>query len=279
MCVCVSVYVCVYACVCIQWHFGTFCDAGTNTQGRYDMVGFFFWHPILIYMSVCIYILTLSINTQGTPKDDMTGIFLAARSDLFECVCIYTDTLHNTPGWYDGYFFGIPYWLICVCVYVCVCVYTHFPSRVISFAKETCHLKFEVSFAEYCLFCRALLQKRPVICVCVYTLSIPRHSQRLTMMPCRVQGASSCRSLSANEPLITGLCCGKWLVKRRHSFHLCHLVALYMGWLRLVGSLKLMVSFAKEPYKRDNCLQKRPRILRSLLLVATPYSVFVYICV
>jgi len=33
-----------------------------------------------------------------------------------------------------------------------------------------------------------------------------------------------------------------------------------MGWLRLVGSLKLQVSFAKEPYKRDDILQKRPKI-------------------
>jgi len=44
-----------------------------------------------------------------------------------------------------------------------------------------------------------------------------------------------------------------------------------MGWLRLIGSLKLQVSFAKEPYKRDDILQKRPVILRSLLIVATPY--------
>ena len=43
-----------------------------------------------------------------------------------------------------------------------------------------------------------------------------------------------------------------------------------MGWLRLVGPLKLQVSFAKEPYERDNFLQKRPVILRSLLIVATP---------
>jgi len=43
-----------------------------------------------------------------------------------------------------------------------------------------------------------------------------------------------------------------------------------MGWLRLVGSLKLQVSFAKEPYKRDDILQKRPVTLRSLLLVAAP---------
>jgi len=36
-----------------------------------------------------------------------------------------------------------------------------------------------------------------------------------------------------------------------------------------VSSLKLYVSFAKEPYKRDYILQKRPVILRSLLIVAT----------
>ena len=45
-----------------------------------------------------------------------------------------------------------------------------------------------------------------------------------------------------------------------------------MGWLRLVGSLKLHVSFAKEPYKRDYILLKRPIILRSLLIDATPYQ-------
>jgi len=36
-----------------------------------------------------------------------------------------------------------------------------------------------------------------------------------------------------------------------------------MGWLWLVGSIKSYVSFAKETYKRDNILQKRPRILWS----------------
>ena len=45
-----------------------------------------------------------------------------------------------------------------------------------------------------------------------------------------------------------------------------------MGWLRLVGSLKLYVSFAKEPCKRDDILQKRLVILRSILIVATPYE-------
>ena len=44
-----------------------------------------------------------------------------------------------------------------------------------------------------------------------------------------------------------------------------------MGWLRLVGPLKLQVSFAKEPYKTDDILQKRPIIIRSLLIIATKY--------
>jgi len=45
-----------------------------------------------------------------------------------------------------------------------------------------------------------------------------------------------------------------------------------MGWLRLVSSLKLQVYLAKGPYKRDCILQKRPIILRSLLIVATHYQ-------
>jgi len=53
-----------------------------------------------------------------------------------------------------------------------------------------------------------------------------------------------------------------------------------MGWLPLVGSLKLQVSFAKEPYKRDDILQTRCIILRSLLIVVTPFSgqsIYIYI--
>jgi len=44
-----------------------------------------------------------------------------------------------------------------------------------------------------------------------------------------------------------------------------------MGWLRLVGSLKLQVSFAEYSLFYRALLQKRPIILRSLLMVATPY--------
>ena len=49
-----------------------------------------------------------------------------------------------------------------------------------------------------------------------------------------------------------------------------------MGLLRLVGSLKLQVSFAEYSLFFRAPLQKRPVILRSLLIVATPY---VYVCI
>ena len=47
---------------------------------------------------------------------------------------------------------------------------------------------------------------------------------------------------------------------------------MHMGWIWLGGSLKSYVSFAKKPYERDDILQKRPMILRSLLIVATPHD-------
>ena len=52
---------------------------------------------------------------------------------------------------------------------------------------------------------------------------------------------------------------------------MCMTRLIHMGWLQLVGSIKLQVSFAKEPYKRDDILQERHIILSILLSVATPY--------
>jgi len=59
-----------------------------------------------------------------------------------------------------------------------------------------------------------------------------------------------------------------------------------MGWLHVAGSLKLQVSFAKEPYERDDVLQKRPMILRRLLIVSNTFMTlgmccraFVNVCV
>jgi len=46
----------------------------------------------------------------------------------------------------------------------------------------------------------------------------------------------------------------------------------HMGWLQLVGSLKSLVFFAENSLFYRALLQKRPIILRSLLIVATPYT-------
>jgi len=43
-----------------------------------------------------------------------------------------------------------------------------------------------------------------------------------------------------------------------------------MGWLLLVGSFKFDVSFSEYSLFYRALLQKRPVILRSLLIVATP---------
>ena len=53
--------------------------------------------------------------------------------------------------------------------------------------------------------------------------------------------------------------------------HVCILPSPGMGWLRLVGSLKLQVSFAEYSLFYRALLQKRPINLRSLLIKATPY--------
>ena len=58
------------------------------------------------------------------------------------------------------------------------------------------------------------------------------------------------------------------------SFSIPLLSGSCMGWLRWEGSLKLQVSLAKEPCKKVYILQKRPGILRSVLIVATPYPFY-----
>ena len=61
---------------------------------------------------------------------------------------------------------------------------------------------------------------------------------------------------------------------KSHQIHECRNTSTQwkrMGWLRLVGSLKLYVSLKNIGLFCRALLQKRPMILRSLLIVATPY--------
>jgi len=52
-----------------------------------------------------------------------------------------------------------------------------------------------------------------------------------------------------------------------------------MEWLRLVLSLNLWVSFAKEPYKRGYILQKRRIILYVCIYSVYMYMYRMYVCI
>ena len=60
----------------------------------------------------------------------------------------------------------------------------------------------------------------------------------------------------------------EWVMTHVNPAILASVISQVTEDIRLTQS---QVSFAKEPYKRDNILQKRPIILRSLLIVATPW--------
>ena len=58
-----------------------------------------------------------------------------------------------------------------------------------------------------------------------------------------------------------------------HTYiHIYMHISMNMGWLRLVSSVKLQISFAEYGLFYRALLQKRRVILRSLLIVATPYA-------
>jgi len=51
-----------------------------------------------------------------------------------------------------------------------------------------------------------------------------------------------------------------------------------MGWLRLIGSLKLQVSFAKEPYKRDLYSAKETYNFKELTNCSHPITTSRFVC-
>ena len=61
--------------------------------------------------------------------------------------------------------------------------------------------------------------------------------------------------------------CNIWLKNSLYfwSNAVCALLSPTMRWLRCAGSLRLYVSFAKEPYKRDDFVQNRPIFWRTTI--------------
>ena len=127
-------------------------------------------------------------------------------------------------------------------------------------------LKLQGSFAEYRLFYRALQQKRPVILRSLLIEATPYHNRyglwKKNGWPFgrTLSGSFAERDLQGTQSIC------ETILRIWGALHTIHI------WIiQLVGSLKTQVSNAKETYKRDNILQKRPIFLRSLLITATPY--------
>ena len=123
-------------------------------------------------------------------------------------------------------------------------------------------LKLYVSIAEYRLFYRALLQKRPIIWSCAHSHTIPvthkcnthgntyirKHMQHTRKHIHTQAHASTCTHMQDNES--TGKQC-------KHT----HKLMRTYGCLRLVGCLKLYGSIAEHRLFYRALLQKRPIIL------------------
>jgi len=131
----------------------------------------------------------------------------------------------------------------CVCVCVCVCV------RVCVIAR---FLSLDFQLFQRCMYVcvcvRVCVCVCSCVCMCVYVCVCACVSVRVCVCVC----VCSC---------------------------VCVFLCVCVRFCVVIRSLSLdfQVSFAKEPYKRDYILQKRPIILRSQLIVATPPYVLTYI--
>jgi len=126
--------------------------------------------------------------------------------------------------------------------------------------------------AECRLFYRALLQKRPIILRSLLIVATPQ--QTTLHLPCRRLRGGRISSLSygsfAKETYNF-----KEPTNRNHPTldSSASTMSQATRFLRLVGSLQLYVSFAEYCLFYRALLQQRHIILRSLLIVATPYDV------
>jgi len=79
------------------------------------------------------------------------------------------------------------------------------------------------------------------------------------VLQCLAAAASVLQCLATTTPLTAARHCDCYYTLQKTARY-CNVFRATMGGLRLVDSLKLLVSFVKESYKRDDILQKRPLI-------------------
>ena len=180
---------------------------------------------------------------------------------------------------------------VCMCVYVCVCVFKRVKTsccrllKIIGLFFKRALQKRIYSTKETYDSWQAIRQLAPCLlllcrfCVCVYLYMCA--CVLVCVFACVYVCVCACVCVNACITAIFANCrvnvCGCACVCMCAFEYVCVYVCIFKknpttGWLCLVGSFKLKDSFAKEPYKRDYILQKRPINLRSLLIVATPYQ-------
>ena len=137
--------------------------------------------------------------------------------------------------------------LVCVCVCVCVRVCVCMRVRVWAFRSP---IPYDLN--------KRLFHTRadgPYICTkephITYARKSPIFAQKIPRLCMRKRAVHVHKRSLPVEPYV-------WTSTEASFARM--LDFLYVGWLRLVGSIKLEVSFAKKPYKRDVILQKRPVI-------------------
>ena len=191
------------------------------------------------------------------------------HSHTYACVCVCIYVWHNIHGCERVFMYEI----INVIQTCCCCVWLQ--CRRLYDSPESCHtfqsvLLPHISVAQRTENATLCESENATLCesyYCIFlVLAIPlSHVTRLNesyhTFECVMSHVWMSHVTRLNESCHTY----KWVL-----LHVQHTQICGMGWLWLVGSIKLQVSFAKEPYKKHENLRKRPIILSILLTVATP---------
>jgi len=156
------------------------------------------------------------------------------------------------------------------CVCVCLCVCDDWRTRC-GFVMRVCVIACVIVCAQglrcagvllcalrvWSTWCLFVMRVCVTVCagVCDCVCGVRHECMRAAMCVCVTGHLWGLKYMSVSR-----VCVCVWLcVYKKWSIIVWSRIT--MGWLQRVGSLKLYVSFAKEPHKRDVILQKRPMIL------------------
>ena len=217
------------------------------------------WHDSFIYVTWLIH------------TCDMTHSYMWHDSFIYATWLIHTCDMTHSYMWHDSFIYVT--WLIHICDMTHSYVW-HDSFVCATWPIHMCDMTHWYVWHDSCVCVTWLMH------MCIMTIKIDQNWSivgwffRGGPLP---HGSWSGEIITRNPPRGGGFlsirvctCAGEYICKRTHAGNpFAQVYVIDMGWLRLVGSLKLLVSFEKQPYDSDDILQKRPVVLRSLRMVAT----------